>query len=237
MTPRLARWSLVVAATEILVAAYGLINDPAALGSGGYLALAGVAVAQALCVAAARRGPLSIGVASPAAVRIGVAVGVTAGLLYGVEGLAEYLSASVTDASVAIGWVIVAGLVASNVIAAAIATARLRSLRGGFAAAAYNAITEYLVWYPSVLICYYVFRDSPVTGRVWRAEGTYDDFARSGMTNLRAFVLQDFWGAGFFHLIAGLVLAGIFGTATAAVVRAGQRRAAGAGTQAIETDS
>jgi hypothetical protein len=59
--------------------------------------------------------------------------------------------------------------------------------------------------------------------RVWRAEGTYDDFARSGMSDIRAFVVQDFWGAGFFHLLAGLVLAGILGGATALAVRVCQR--------------
>ncbi|MFI5896181.1 hypothetical protein ACIA5D_39380 [Actinoplanes sp. NPDC051513] len=75
-----------------------------------------------------------------------------------------------------------------------------------------------------MLACYYLFRivDAATAGgtvvRVWRAEGIYDDFARSGMSDLPAFVLQDFWGAGFFHLLAGLVLAAVFGSATAALV-------------------
>lgn len=40
---------------------------------------------------------------------------------------------------------------------------------------------------------------------------------------LRAFVLQDLWGAGFFHLVAGLIIAGLFGTLTALAIRAVQR--------------
>ena len=94
---------------------------------------------------------------------------------------AEYLSPAVTGASTAIGYVIVAGLVASSVVAGAVATTRRRQFRDGLTAAIANAVTEYLVWYPTVLACYYVFNalDANRVDRVWRAEGTYDDFARS----------------------------------------------------------
>jgi hypothetical protein len=212
-----------LAVANVLLAAFGLVYDPAALRGGGYLALLGVVVAQGLCVALMRWGPLSTRTASPAAIRIGATTGLVLGVLYGAEVLAEYLSAAITDASVLIGWIIVSGLVAGIAVAATTATVRLRSVRAGVTAAVYCAIFEYLVWYPAVLICYYLFRTSGALERVWRAEGTYDDFARSGMTDIRAFVLQDFWGAGFFHLLAGLVIAGIFGTSAALAVRAVQR--------------
>jgi hypothetical protein len=211
---------LVAAVTGTLLAAYGAIGDPGALAGGGFLGLVGVLVAQFGCVAAVRWGPVSASAAAPEAVRTG---GVT-GTLYGAEVLAEYLSPAVTGASVAIGWIIVTGLVTAGVTAAAVATIRLRSLRAGVTAAVYCAITEYLVWYPVVLACYYVFRTSAATDRVWRAEGTYEDFARSGASDIRVFVLQDFWGAGFFHLVAGLIIAGVFGTSTALAVRGAQRR-------------
>ena len=55
--------------------------------------------------------------------------------------------------------------------------------------------------------------------RVLRAEGTYDDFHRSGLSSLEAFVLQDFWGAGFFHLLAALLLAVLFGLPAAILGR------------------
>jgi hypothetical protein len=217
-------WVRLLAATNLLLAAFGLIYDPAALRGGGYLGLLGVAVAQGLSVALMRWGPVSRRAAPPVAVRIGVTTGLILGGLYGAEVLAEYLSARITGASVLIGWTIVAGLVLGNIVAAATAAARLRSVRAGVTAAVYCAIVEYLVWYPAVLICYYVFRTSEAVERVWRAEGTYDDFARSGMTDIRAFVLQDFWGAGFFHLLAGLVIAGVFGTSAALAARRPWRR-------------
>jgi hypothetical protein len=53
--------------------------------------------------------------------------------------------------------------------------------------------------------------------QVLAAEGTYTDFARSGMSDLSAFVMEDFLGAGFFHLILGLMLAVILGTMGVAI--------------------
>jgi hypothetical protein len=156
--------------------------------------------------------------------RTGVAVGAVAGGLYGLESLAEYLSPHVTDASVTIGWVIVGGIVAADLVAAVVATARTGLLRAGIGAAVYGAITEYVVWYPCVMVWYYVFHNSSVIDRVWRAEGTYDDFARSGLTDIRVFVLQDYWGAGFFHLAGALVIALLFGLPAAVAGRAGVRR-------------
>lgn len=57
------------------------------------------------------------------------------------------------------------------------------------------------------------------------------------MTNINAFVLQDFWGAGVFHLLAGLIIAAVLGATTAAITtrlgaadarRVASRRSAGA---------
>jgi len=209
----------VMAVATTALAAGGLLLDPQALRQGGILGLIGVALAQAFCLLLLWRGPVSLRAAAPAAVRAGAVVGAVAGALYGLEGLSEYLSASVTNASVVIGRVIVGGLVLANIIAGVLGVRRTGTVRGGITAAVYCAITEYLVWYPTVLICYYAFHGSRQLDRVWRAEGVYDDFARSGMTDIRAFVLQDFWGAGFFHLAAGLVIAGVFGTLAALVAR------------------
>ncbi|MFD3401534.1 hypothetical protein ACFWUU_12680 [Kribbella sp. NPDC058693] len=208
----LRRLVVVIAVVEVILAAAGSLTDRAALRGSGAFALIGVALAQTLCVLLVRYGPFSN---RSAAIRIGVGIGLVAGGMYGAEVVAEYLSPTVTDASVVIGWIIVIGLVAAAVLASTVASLRERSLRAGITAAVYAMVFEYLTWYPVVLLSYYAFRTSPATDRVWRAEGTYDDFARSGMTDLHAFVIQDFWGAGTFHLLAGLTIAAVFGTITA----------------------
>jgi hypothetical protein len=47
--------------------------------------------------------------------------------------------------------------------------------------------------------------------QVLAADQVFDDFKRSGMTDLRAFVMQDYLGGVFFHLLLGLIVAGILG--------------------------
>ena len=47
--------------------------------------------------------------------------------------------------------------------------------------------------------------------RVFLAEGNFDDFARSGMHDFNAFMMEDFLGAGFFHLLLGPLIAWILG--------------------------
>ena len=44
-----------------------------------------------------------------------------------------------------------------------------------------------------------------------RAEGDYEDFARSGMSDFNAFIMEDFLGAIFFHLLLGLLVAAVLG--------------------------
>lgn len=213
----LPRVVLLAAVVETLLAAAGVLITPAALRGGGALALVGVALVQLLCVVLARYGALSTTRAAPVAIRIGVCFGLVAGGLYGAEVFAEYVSPAVTEASAIVGWIIVIGLVTCAVVAAAIVSWREQSVRAGGTVAVYAMMIEYLTWYPVLLLSYYAFHSSAATERVWRSEGTYDDFARSGMTDIHAFVLQDFWGAGVFHLLAGMLIAIVFGTTAAAI--------------------
>ena len=68
-----------------------------------------------------------------------------------------------------------------------------------------------LVWVVTVLVVFYAFRGSPRQELVFRAEGNYEDFARSGMSDFNAFIMEDFMGATFFHLSLGLLVAAVLG--------------------------
>jgi hypothetical protein len=46
---------------------------------------------------------------------------------------------------------------------------------------------------------------------ILRAEGDYEDFARSGLSDFNAFIMEDFMGATFFHLLLGPLVAAILG--------------------------
>ena len=55
--------------------------------------------------------------------------------------------------------------------------------------------------------------------QVLAADQVLEDFKQSGMTDLRAFVQQDYVGGVFFHLLLGLIVAGILGMMGALVAK------------------
>ena len=61
------------------------------------------------------------------------------------------------------------------------------------------------------MLVFYTFRGSPRQVQVLRAEGDYEDFARRGMSDFNAFIMEDFMGAIFFHLLLGLLVAAVLG--------------------------
>lgn len=85
-------------------------------------------------------------------------------------------------------------------------------------------VVEYLIWYATLPAAYHLYASSSRLDDVLRAEGTCDDSHRSGITDLNAFIMQDYLGAGFFHLILWLVIAVIFATIAAACTRLIRRR-------------
>jgi hypothetical protein len=145
-----------------------------------------------------------------------------------VENVAEYLTPISERASIVLGYAIVAGMVCTFAVAAAIGAYRAGTVRGGVTAAVWAALCEYLIWYATLLLTYHAFVGTGRWERAMRAEGTYDDFGRGGLTDLHAFVVQDYLGAGFFHLVVGVVIAaviGLFSALLAAGVGRWQRRA------------
>ena len=62
-----------------------------------------------------------------------------------------------------------------------------------------------------MLSTFYWFYGSPRQELVFRAEGNYEDFVRSGMTDFSTFVMEDVFGAGFYHLLLGPMIAATLG--------------------------
>lgn len=94
---------------------------------------------------------------------------------------------------------------------------RSRSVRNAILTAVACAFIASLIWAIATLSVFYVFRGSPRQELVMRAEGNYADFARSGMTDFSAFVMEDFMGAIFFHLLLGPLMAAVLGVFGGAV--------------------
>ena len=177
------------------------------------LMLCAYAVAAALGLPATRRR-------APEALRIAAALGLAGGAVYATEVVLEYV---VQPADNTAWGLIEFGLVFGLFLVAGFMTGwRARALRPAIAAGFWTAMVSALIWYPVVLAVFYAFRGTAAQTAVFRAEGDFEDFRRSGAGDFRIFAMQDFLGAGFFHLLLspaiGTLLAGI-GAAPALVAR------------------
>jgi hypothetical protein len=82
----------------------------------------------------------------------------------------------------------------------------------GVLTAIWSTMIGSLIWVGSLLSACYAFMGTARQGQVLAADQVVEDFKRSGMTDLRAFIMQDYLGGVFFHLLLGLIVAGILGT-------------------------
>jgi hypothetical protein len=177
------RWIGVVAAVGIVLA----------YGAAAWLAIPGL-----------RRGPSGI-------LRVAGPTGLAAGAVYAAEVIGEYVVRPADNTP----WGLVEfGLVfALMALAGAILAWRTGRLRPALAGGLWTALTGPLIWYAVVLSVFYLFRGTAAQEAVLRAEGDYEDFARAGGGDFQVFVMQDFLGAGFYHLLLsplfGLVLGAV----------------------------
>ena len=88
---------------------------------------------------------------------------------------------------------------------------RSRSIKNAMLTSVASAFIASLLWVITLLAVFYAFRGSPRQALVLRAEGDYEDFARSGMSDFNAFIMEDFMGATFFHLLLGPLAAAVLG--------------------------
>ncbi|MEP6986092.1 MAG: hypothetical protein ABI970_10865 [Chloroflexota bacterium] len=80
----------------------------------------------------------------------------------------------------------------------------------GITAALWCVLTALLIWFFVEFAAYLLFSNTP-SGAAFVRDEMQTDFIRSGMTDYQAFALSDFFGAGFFHLILGLIFSVILG--------------------------
>lgn len=73
--------------------------------------------------------------------------------------------------------------------------------------AALAAIVASLIWCLAVLGCFLLFEGTGRQAAVLRAEGDFLDFQASGGGDFSTFITEDFFGATFFHLLLGPLLA------------------------------
>ena len=57
-----------------------------------------------------------------------------------------------------------------------------------------------------------MLRGTTFQEQFFRTEGTYDDFARSGISDFRTFIMGDLFGGAFFHLLLGGLAGALLGS-------------------------
>jgi len=165
---------------------------------------ASVAIAYAIV---GRLGPRMPGLRDPIAMRRGVSFGLGAGALFAASMLAEYLvphdapqNARLAMATFGLFFLLLAAAGFSAALAA-------RRAAAGPPAAVWAALIGSQLWFLLLLTIYYAFIGTPQEARFLEVDQVLADFHRSGMTDLRAFISEDYTGGGFFHSLLGPILA------------------------------
>jgi hypothetical protein len=182
----------------ILIPTTSLLSIGAAVGIVGVYGLVGGVSARRLY----RRNPLILQTAS--------VFGLIAGLIFVSEILWEYLTLPADNTR--LGLIEFGSVFLLFFISSLLVGHRTRKPGQAVLSAIGSAMIGSLIWLVAVLAVFYIFRGSPQQAQVFRAEGNYEDFARSGMNDFNAFIMEDFMGAGFFHLLLVPIAAAILGT-------------------------
>ena len=105
------------------------------------------------------------------------------------------------------------------VVAAVIASSG-RPLRACIAGAVLAAMISSVLWCVCLLATYQWFEGTARQAGVLLAEGDFDDFRRSGMASFATFEMEDLFGATFFHLLLGPMIAAVLACVAWAGARA-----------------
>lgn len=145
--------------------------------------------------------------------KLAVQFGLVAGGIYAAEIILEYL---LLPADNSLYGVVEFGLVFAAYLVCGLTAARQAgTLRSGAAAGGAAALISTLMWWLVLLAVTYLFWGTTRQVQVFRAEGSFDDFTRSGLSSFSAFLVEDLGGAGFFHLLLGPCMGCLFGLAGA----------------------
>jgi hypothetical protein len=206
-----------------LLLAHGLVRFPTVLSASptGVRSLIGDVLILVVYAVAGWSGPPIANRIHPLILRRGNLFGLLAGGVFVIEILLEYWLLPADNTALGL---VEYGLVLTLFLIAGLWVAyQTQSWRSGLLAAIWSAVIASLIWFLAVLIVFYLFNGAPQQERIIRAEGNDIDFARSGLANLNAFMMEDFMGAGFYHSLLLPALAAILGSVSAVIGRAAAR--------------
>ena len=211
LLPALRRGLIAAAGLAAVLAVLGLLIFPDALAD-WHNSLPGLAGVLFVLAGYAALGPWAFARLErldARLLRLALLFGLLAGAIYSIEIVAEYIllpNDNTTYGLVEFGLVFLCYLLAGF-------SAGWLARRVGYRllAAVGAALISTVIWYCVLLATSYVMKGTPQQALVFRAEGDLVDFAQSGAANFQAWMMEDFLGAGFYHLLLGPLVAAILG--------------------------
>jgi len=215
----LNRFARIAIPLNAILAAGLLLRHPAAIRAAhGWLAVAGAVVILTLYWFALHQIERTL---DASLMRLGAFFGAIAAFVFAAEFLVEY---TFTPRDNTFLGEVEFGLVLLMYFAAGVAACRRgQRLKDGVRASFLSATIASLIWMTALLSTSILFWGSTRQFAVLRAEGEYEDFARSGMADFQAFVVQDFLGACFYHLLLGPLIAAVLGATGSAMAITARR--------------
>ncbi len=157
------------------------------------------------CALAIQLGLPSAARLHPASIRFGLAIAALLGVVFACQFFYEYLGGlnSAQDGFLA-NLTYGSGLLA--LFAGAFWRAnRERNLRAGLVVGIWGGVYYSVVWVGLLWLTFHIFTGSIYENHFLEIDQALSDFQRSGMSDLRAFIVQDYLGASIFHPLLGAV--------------------------------
>jgi hypothetical protein len=201
-------------AAGLVLVGSGWLRHPAI----SLLSVAAAALVLALYAAVALRWASRLAPPGSLVARAAWWGGLAAGLIFCGEIILEYVLLPADNSR--FGLVEFGTVWLTYLAVAAVIASSGRPLRACIAGAVLAAMISSVLWCVCLLATYQWFEGTARQASVLLAEGDFDDFRRSGMASFATFEMEDLFGATFFHLLLGPVIAAVLACGAWAGARA-----------------
>lgn len=214
LNARVVRWVVLALVTlDCALVLVGLDLTPTTIGAEGH-GLLGVVAALVMLAsygALGTWGSRPLEKRHPGILSVGGWFGLFIGGLFALEMLVEYLFLPSSKGNEQLAYVEFGGMFLFLFLSGFRGGQVTGRVGYGVLTALCSTLIGSLIWVFSLLSTYYIFMGTARQEQVLAADQVFEDFKQSGMTDLRAFIMQDYLGGVFFHLLLGMVVAGILG--------------------------
>ena len=202
---------LCLAVVDVLLAVAGLVLHPVVLKENGALGALANLLTLSFCVYVSLQSPFAIHKLESETWRFASLAGIVAGIWLGLDLVLNYFIYRDGPTNQRISFVVYGLYLVVLLLVAFRTTILQKRFREGLASAICFVIPAQLIWHFSEFSAFYCFGNT-AGGQRFLAEEMRQDFERSGSKSMEAFMMGDFYGAGFLHiLIIGFFLAIVFG--------------------------